>query len=386
MAEYTDAGPGDGSPSAGPDGLRSPVSLSEASSILAGRWGSPDDDEEGGNEAPPVDDTTGNPEMGDEGAEDSEATLSPEDGDDGALRGDGGSQQTSLDDFIQDGGYDKGEFLSQVTDTVEVDGARYTVNLHEMRQGYQRGKRHQQAMAQLDEERSRVNGYAQQVQAQWQDKLAQADEAAAVATALLDEQRTEISTYFDNLDAQARTQGEDPGAFAARQVMRDRATRELESKHSAIQQKRQEASQQAQQQQQARQTAYVRDQQRKLLARRPEWADEEVRMKAGQDISTYLAKTYGYTPQEVSAITDHRANDIIWKARLYDLAQSKAGGKVASGIKSRGGLLKAGRARRPVSANRQQMADLDKQSRESGSLTDAAALLSARMAAAENQR
>lgn len=55
----------------------------------------------------------------------------------------------------------------------------------------------------------------------------------------------------------------------------------------------------------------------KLLESIPEWQDEQVQTREGQEIANY-AVSHGYSPQEAATVADHRAVVLLRKAMMYD--------------------------------------------------------------------
>jgi hypothetical protein len=66
---------------------------------------------------------------------------------------------------------------------------------------------------------------------------------------------------------------------------------------------------------------YLQDQQARLLAARPELKEPEKRTVFFTDITNYAVNEYGYTPQEVMSVADHRLMLIVEKAMKFDALQ-----------------------------------------------------------------
>lgn len=105
-------------------------------------------------------------------------------------------------------------------------------------------------------------------------------------------------------------------------------------KQQHLYQQRQAAYQNAQQeqakiyqQQQAEQAenlkTYLRTQQDELLAKLPEWKNEEKAKAEKEGIKKYLTDI-GYKPEEVNSVADHRAVIMARKAMLYDNLMARA--------------------------------------------------------------
>jgi hypothetical protein len=91
---------------------------------------------------------------------------------------------------------------------------------------------------------------------------------------------------------------------------------ELQNKHSAIQQGQAEAAR-----------AALRAENEALLAKLPQWRNNEQAQKEKQSLARYLVDS-GFQEGEVAALMDHRALLITRKAWLYDQLQSNKDARV----------------------------------------------------------
>ena len=68
---------------------------------------------------------------------------------------------------------------------------------------------------------------------------------------------------------------------------------------------------------------YRAEQDQQLLKIVPEWRDREVAIREANAIGNWAAKTYGYSPQDLTAAVDANHRDILRKAWLYDELKAK---------------------------------------------------------------
>lgn len=66
---------------------------------------------------------------------------------------------------------------------------------------------------------------------------------------------------------------------------------------------------------------YIREQESLLLEKLPAWRDPARKQAEQTELARYLMHDLGYTPDELSSLTDHRALITVRKAMLFDKAQ-----------------------------------------------------------------
>lgn len=116
----------------------------------------------------------------------------------------------------------------------------------------------------------------------------------------------------------------------------------------------------------------VKAEEEKLQAKIPDWKDPEKAKSGKKELSDYLMSDYGFKPEEISQLYDHRVVDIINKARLYDKQSVKtevAKKKVATLPK----LLKP--SAKPSDPRAESLKVAMKKLNESGRIEDAAQLI-----------
>ena len=136
------------------------------------------------------------------------------------------------------------------------------------------------------------------------------------------------------------------------------------------------------QKQQADFMQFVRDKQaethEQMVRERPDmFGTPEKAGKTYSEIMTYLTNTYHYPPEKVQVIHDRDTLDIVTKAMLYDRAQAA---RVKAEKASKGAppkVVKSGTSGRETSGDERVVA-MEQRLRVSGSIEDAAAMLTAR--------
>lgn len=272
--------------------------VEEASSaiaaILAHESGEPEEQDEEQQEKP---------EQGNEADATEDETQDGEDGDEptdepGAEDGEGADEEGEEPDEPE---------AQAKAITIEVDGKPLTLTADEVRNGYLRQADYTRKTTALAEERKTFHSEIAAVRAERQ-------QYAALLPAL-DQQIKALMPQEPDWD---RLASDDPVEFN-----RQWAAKQLrDQKLAAIQQEQQRLfalQQQEVQQQTAQQTAAERE---SLIQANPAWRDNARWKQDRVAVRDYLAG-YGYSADEISAVTDHRAVVIAHKARLYDEATKR---------------------------------------------------------------
>lgn len=126
--------------------------------------------------------------------------------------------------------------------------------------------------------------------------------------------------------------------------------------------------------QQSEQTAYVQDEQRKLVDAFPDLRDEGKRAQFLADVRKYGRETYGFSDDEIGRVADHRTALVLRDAIAYRKLQAQKP-KAAAKAKSAPPVQRPGKR---VSESEQQAVTYRKEMdalRKSGSMDDAAALI-----------
>jgi hypothetical protein len=213
-----------------------------------------------------------------------------------------------VDEEEEDDGADDNPWSA--TRKVKVDGEEVEVTPEEALQGYMRQQAFTKKTQALAEERKRST--------EEQESLRAARQEYAAGLQKLNELLTRAAPAEPDWDKVQK------GVQA-------------EVQKAAVWQKYQNDLQKLNEEQQATLKAQQSDYEREFKQRReaemelllsavPEWAtDQEKAEKERRDLVQHYQSTYGYTPDELGAIVDHRAIVILRKAMLYDSLQAKKG-------------------------------------------------------------
>lgn len=111
---------------------------------------------------------------------------------------------------------------------------------------------------------------------------------------------------------------EDPAVFAATYAAWDHQQKRI----AAVRAERQRAEQQVQADHVERLRTHIQAEAEKLVEAIPEWKKPDTAKAEREKIADY-ARSYGYTDQELGAVTDHRLIRILRDAMLYRQGQNK---------------------------------------------------------------
>lgn len=191
--------------------------------------------------------------------------------------------------------------------TVQVDGKTEKVSLADLKNGFLRQSDYTRKTQALAEERNAFQGQRQAID---QERRQYAQLLPALAKQVMGEQ-PDPSTL-------ERLRVEDPVQYMLeREAMRDRQER-IEAARQEYERIRQEQAQEVE----AETIARLNREREALLQAIPAWKDADRRAKDREAIRQY-GKKLGWSDEELSAVTDHRAVLVLLKAMRYDTAASK---------------------------------------------------------------
>ena len=231
---------------------------------------------------------------------------------------------------------------------VRIGDDEVDLTLEELRLGYMRQGDYTRKTQQVAEGRKQAEAELEALQAQ---RSSYANQLAQLETALSQSEPTQ--EYWNALEA------EDPIEFVKqREAMRDRrdALAQVQSEQQRVQTEQHQQLQAQAQERLAQETG-------KLLDVIPEWRDAEVATKQKNAVYTYAQRHLGFSEQELSQVSDHRAVNALRKAYLYDelMKQKPAATKKTKAAPK---MAKAGQptSKREISAKRkrQQLSNISK--------------------------
>jgi len=241
--------------------------------------------------------------------------------------------------------------------TVKVDGKEVEVTLDELKQGYSGQKYVQKGM---------------------QEAAQQRKEAEGVYQALLNE-RKQINELYQQLQqggvAQAPTPPSrelfesDPIGYMEQKLSYDESKAAYDNQMAQLQQ----VSNQSTQAERVAKQTYLKQEMQTLQQKIPEFADSNKASKIKDRLVQVGREHYGYTPEEIGQVMDHRAIQVLHDAMKYrDIMSGKA--KAVAKTKKARPIVKAGAKKVNDSATKvrkRQKAKLQK----SGSIDDALGLI-----------
>ena len=282
-------------------------------------------------------------EAGDGGSE--MATDQPEDG------------ETIEGDVVLDGldlaGDDGAELGEAETFTVRANGTDLEVTLDELKSGYSREADYRRKTQALAEERRELQAEREQLQATLQQQQQNVGSYAELVQQIGPEPQMPTLDQFDG-DEYAFMQ-----AFARHQS--DKA-RWDQAKGQYDQQLAQQA-----QQAQAQQQAYLAEQQQALVEKWPAMGDTAKAPQIKAALGSFLSDRYGFTPEELATLADHRTVLMIRDAYAYHNAR-KGREKAAEAVKAKPRITRPG-ARRDTSDEYAERRDALLRKRPGGELT-----------------
>lgn len=236
--------------------------------------------------------------------------------------------------------------------SVKVAGEEVQVTLDEALKGYSREQDYVRKTMALADERKSAEREIAAVRTDYQTKL---DSVAQLLEA--SQPRVDQSLRDTN-----------PGEWSAQMQQH----RTWADQRNALAAEQGRLTQQAQAEKQAELAATVKAETEKLLAVIPEWSDPKVAEADHAKLRSTGQGHYGFTPDEINGLTDHRMVRVLRDAARWQELQSKSVGvraKVETVKTSRPGTAQAAPSRvKEVDRAKQRL-------RQSGRVDDAAALI-----------
>lgn len=240
---------------------------------------------------------------------------------------------------------------------IKANGEETTVTLQELRDGFLRQSDYTRKQQELAQERQRL-------EAQFGEINNQREQYGS----LLDQQRQQLEALIP--------QEPDWGALAAQSpetYQRQRAAwDQLQGQLNKVKDEQKRVNEERQQTFQSQMAQYLQREQQALLSAKAELADPEKRQAFFTDVATYAQNNYGFSPQELQMVNDHRLWLIAEKARKYDELQS--GGQAKKGGVKSIPTLKAGQSPNTTPSSRK-LREARSRFNKSGDTRDAARLI-----------
>jgi len=231
------------------------------------------------------------------------------------------------DESDEDGEADEEDEAPEPLHRLRVDGKEVEVSLQELKDGYSRQQDYTRKTQALAEDRRKAEAEATQLRGA-RDQYAERLEA--LATALKQAQPTEPD--WDKLKA------ENPTEY----VVQREDFRRLKERQQEVEAEQRRVYEERLADWEAQQEAYLAAESAKLHEAIPEWKDEaKAKVEKGK-LADYVTKTYGWTNDDLAAVTDHRLMLVLRKAMLYDESQTVGKEKIRDKVKPAVKVLKPG--------------------------------------------
>lgn len=269
------------------------------------------------------------------------------------------AEEPEQDDEVEDYEEDAEEADSEEpeTFTVKVDGVEQRVTLEDLKRGYSGQQYVQQGMQQVAEMRKQFEQIAG-------DFLNEREQAKAIFAQVQNMQipSAPVPPSEENFSS-------DPIGYMEAKMKYDREANEYQQKMAEIQQAlagNSEAEQQAR-------NAYLQREMETLRQVIPDFADPEKATNLRNNMLSVSQEVYGFDPQEIAAVTDHRVLRVLHDAIQFRAAQ---GGKEQAIKKAK---AKPKRTVKPgakkTASNRDSQRQARSKLKRSGSIQDAMSLI-----------
>jgi hypothetical protein len=276
------------------------------------------------------------------------------------------SEQEESDDVAEDGDEEEVDVDEEGTDDagqeqsrfkVKVDGEEVEVTLEDLKRGYSGQKYVQKGM---------------------QEAAAARKQAEEVYSALIAE-RQQIASLYQQIQSGSIAKppsppskelfDRDPIGYMEEKIRYDEAKAQYDQQQAQF---GQVVAQQSEAQKRAMQ-AYLQQEMENLKSVMPEFGDAEKATKIREKLVRGGAEYYGYSPEEIGQVMDHRAIRVLNDAVRYReiMAGKNKAEQKASGAKP---VIKPG-AKRPNSTKKVVQDKMKAQLRKSGRIEDALALI-----------
>lgn len=279
-------------------------------------------------------------------------------------------QFQSVDELAEAVGMDVDTFLKQIKGKIKIDGEESEVSLDELRNGYQREADYRRKTMDLAERRKEFESVAEIASKQL---MTQHHELAA----MLNYSEQQLRNEYQSIDWQD-LRATDPGEYSARLAEFQQRQAQLAGMRQNASQHYQRLTQEQERKKQQIQAEMLQKESSALLDKLPSWKDESVASKERKEIVDFLKTEYGFSPEDINGVTDHRfvllAKDAMSK-REQVTAKELAKKKVENLPK----VLKPGVKQSKVEAKSQAQKKQLEKAKRSGSMDDLASLFASKI-------
>ncbi len=207
---------------------------------------------------------------------------------------------------------DSEQLPAETTYTLKVNGEDRQVTLNNLKEGFQRQSDYTRKMQEMVEERGQLGLRSQEVERQ-REQYSQ----------LLGFMGQKLETLIPKEPDWTALANQDPIEHSRKRAAWD----QMQDQMKAVQSEQQRLEQERRNTFQQGHQNYVQQQQAALLKARPEFSDNAKFQEFYSGVNQYATHNYGFTPQEISQISDARHLLILDKAMKYDALTATAKGK-----------------------------------------------------------
>lgn len=204
---------------------------------------------------------------------------------------------------------------------VKVNGQEFDVTLDELRNGYSRDADYRQKTENLAFERKQLQAESEKQRQDYSNKLNELNQMVSLA-------QQELNQEKNNIDLE-KLYEEDPT-----EAMR------IEHRMKKRQERLDQAIEKTQSEQQKQFGEFLKDQERKLVSKMPEFSDPTKASKLKSSMKSTL-NAYGFNDQEVAQVYDHRIVMLVNDAMKFRNMQSSKPG-LAKKISKPGKVFSSG--------------------------------------------
>jgi hypothetical protein len=291
-------------------------------------------------------DTSDAPDVSEDTEDDSEVDYSDDDSEEYA------TDEESADDYEDEPDYAEPEKI-----TVKVDGEEISVTLEDLKRSYSGQGKIQKGMQEAAEARKQAQQMQEQMNAVAQRLSAMYQQVQE--TGFVPRPTEPTRELFDS----------DPIGYMEAKMQYDADIKAYNEQQGQMMQLRQYQQQQMAQANQARLA-----QETELLAEKiPEFSDPEKAGKLREDLVKTASEFYGYSPEDLSGVTDHRALLVLKDAMMWRKSQAKKSQIEQKANKARP-VIKP-QAKRTADPKRKQVQQSKSNLKKSGRIEDALSLM-----------
>ena len=214
-------------------------------------------------------------------------------------------------------------------------------------------------------------------EAQKQEAVAEFQRKTTELTAVMKIAEDQLTREYNSIDWDALRR-QDPAEWTAkRQEFADRVQSFNAAKAKAYENVQQQAAE-VEQENQTKREAYLQKQAEAVVEKLPEWKDPQVATREFEKLSSFLSSTYGFEPQDISRVEDHRTLLLAMDAMKYRQSQEKIS-KATKRVVNLPKIQKPGAKMSAQAANRQKQNEKRIRLKQTGNVKDAAAIIYDRM-------